>query len=128
MLTPRDPLAGPFPARTVSLDANTWRMLRRAFKAFPGEVTFAEIRNWGNRDREVETLRWLCAIGLLELSTPGPAKREAEGSYTITPAGIDAADMGEARVSDEVLKQNRKGVDRDARSTNLARGPRTNTS
>jgi hypothetical protein len=103
--------ATPPPEPTIMLEfnASTWRMLRRALRAYPSVIEWSAIRNWHRRDKDHSQLDWLCALGLLKRTAEGK-EYPAEGAYVITAAGIDAAEMGECRVPVSMSKSVRGGV------------------
>lgn len=77
--------------RTIYLEANPWRVLRRLLKAEPKPLGFAELRPWQRRDKDLAMMARLVELGLIQEA----GMKDNEPTYKLTAQGRDAAELGE---------------------------------
>ena len=81
-------------SRTIYLEANPWRVLRRLLEAEPKTVPFATLRPWQRRDKDLSMMSRLVDLGLIdEVGT-----QDDEPVYKLTAKGKEAANLGEVRI------------------------------
>ncbi|MCZ2342258.1 MAG: hypothetical protein LC104_10745 [Bacteroidales bacterium] len=81
-------------SRTIYLEANPWRVLRRLLNSETQPMTFAALRPWQRRDKDLAMIARLVDLGLIEIV----GTQDDEPTYKITAKGAEAADLGEVRI------------------------------
>jgi hypothetical protein len=77
-----------------SIGEMRWRLLRK-FLRMPGYTAkFSEIRSYCRYEKDVSVFHDLVRIGCLRVVSPHSDKK-VEGTWQLTPRGIEVSDMGE---------------------------------
>lgn len=81
-------------SRTIYLEANPWRVLRRLLAAEPKTLSFATLRPWQRRDKDLAMMARLVDLGLID----AVGTQDGEPTYRLTSKGKEAAELGEVRI------------------------------
>lgn len=81
-------------SRTIYLEANPWRVLRRLLNSDSKSMTFAALRPWQRRDKDLAMMARLVDLGLIDVA----GTQDGEPTYKLTAKGQEAADLGEVRI------------------------------